>query len=220
MRLQNGQSVVFFGDSITRGNFGSNYIDIIERLLSEHPRSANIRLINAGRDGDTVDGLKHRAQSDVLAYKPDWVVVLIGINDVLNASVSIAGLSMESSGERQSTHHMIEHFTSSYLSLIDILKGPVKNLAICTTTVIEGSMGLSVEEKLALVNDTIRSISQVKNCGLIDLHLAFKKRVVELREEGKHAEFLLTVDGVHLNKRGAQLVAETMFQFFSNDDTG
>ena len=41
-----------------------------------------IRVINMGTSGNTVRDLKARWQRDVLDHKPDWLSIMIGINDV------------------------------------------------------------------------------------------------------------------------------------------
>ncbi|MBE0446677.1 MAG: hypothetical protein IBX64_00940 [Actinobacteria bacterium] len=218
MKLKDGQTIVFFGDSITRGNVGSNYITALKRLLSEYSTSNNFHFINAGRDGDMVEDLLQRVENDVLSLGPDWVVVLAGINDVFYESILMEDMPMDNPMREPSIHRrMVEHFTDNYSSLIDILKDQVQNLAICTTTAVEGSMNLGITESLTPINDAIRSISYEKNCELIDLDFAIKENLAEMKKEGCYAEFSLTVDGVHLNERGARLVAKMMFEFFTRD---
>ncbi|MCG6198000.1 GDSL family lipase, partial [Anoxybacillus sp. LAT_38] len=41
-----------------------------------------IRVVNKGISGNTVRDLKARWKEDVIAQKPDWVSIMIGINDV------------------------------------------------------------------------------------------------------------------------------------------
>lgn len=215
MRLHDGDKIVFFGDSITKANFGSNYINALTRLLSDNSVKNTFTFVNAGRDGDMVADLVSRAQLDVLSREPDWVVINIGINDVFYESIFMANPAMETEdGKRAGFKHMIGHFRHDYSSLIDILKGRIKNIALCTTTGIEGPTDLSIVERLAAVNDTIRMLAHENDCPLIDVATAFKERLGELRKAGHIEEYVLTVDGVHLNHRGAQVVADALFEFF------
>ncbi|MCB9450833.1 MAG: hypothetical protein H6672_05305 [Anaerolineaceae bacterium] len=67
--------IVFFGDSLTAGTYGVNYVDKIAAALPGH------EIINAGVNGDTILNLRQRVESGVIARQPDGVLILVGIND-------------------------------------------------------------------------------------------------------------------------------------------
>lgn len=69
--------IVFFGDSLTWGGYGGNFVAEVKRLLPDH------EIINAGRGGDTVVNLLQRLDEDVLAHQPDGVFVMVGGNDAI-----------------------------------------------------------------------------------------------------------------------------------------
>jgi len=94
MKIAPHSKLVFIGDSITDcerarpvgeglfGALGKGYVSLVEGLLyAIHPESA-VRIVNMGTSGHTVLDLKARWQTDVIALKPDWLVVMIGVNDV------------------------------------------------------------------------------------------------------------------------------------------
>ena len=88
-KLKNSQKVVFIGDSITdcerRGAespFGLGYVRFAIDLITAADPQHKFEFINRGISGDVCPGLRNRWKKDVLAHKPDWVSVLIGINDV------------------------------------------------------------------------------------------------------------------------------------------
>jgi len=95
MKIENGSKLLFIGDSITDcgrarpvgeglhwNNLGNGYVSIVQaQILTKHPES-RIIVINMGVGGDTVRHLKARWQTDVLDLKPDWLSIMIGINDV------------------------------------------------------------------------------------------------------------------------------------------
>ncbi|QGN33772.1 SGNH/GDSL hydrolase family protein [Microlunatus sp. Gsoil 973] len=75
-------TLVFFGDSITDAGrrqdpdgLGNGYV----RLLAG--RLADTTVINAGIGGNRAVDLQARLDSDVLAYRPDLVSIMVGIND-------------------------------------------------------------------------------------------------------------------------------------------
>lgn len=82
------QTVVFAGDSITNAgrdrsdlaSLGDGYVARVAERLRQHGPSP--RLINAGVSGDTTRHLLERWERDVLAHRPDWISIAIGVNDV------------------------------------------------------------------------------------------------------------------------------------------
>jgi len=94
MKIQNGSKLLFLGDSITdagrtrpvgEGLFdpmGKGYVNVVTGLLGTCYPAADIRVVNMGCSGDTARRLKARWQTDVVDQKPDWLVIMIGVNDV------------------------------------------------------------------------------------------------------------------------------------------
>ena len=68
--------LICFGDSLTScGGEGGHYSHWLARWLP------GVRVIDAGIGGDTLDGGRRRFESDVLAHKPDVLVIALGAND-------------------------------------------------------------------------------------------------------------------------------------------
>lgn len=94
MLLQQGQKVLFIGDSITDcdrakpageglfGALGRGYVAQIDALLQAIYPELRIRVINTGNSGNNVLDLEKRWQEDVIDRKPDWLSIMIGTNDV------------------------------------------------------------------------------------------------------------------------------------------
>ena len=96
MIFEKGQKVLVIGDSISdfdrarpvgEGLFnawGTSYVADVGALLTSVYPELGLRIVNMGISGNTVRDLKARWDSDVVALNryPDWVCVLIGINDV------------------------------------------------------------------------------------------------------------------------------------------
>ena len=92
MKLENKQTLLFTGDSITDcarsrphgegGGLGEGYVAMVDSLLSASCPQNIIRVLNTGTGGDRVTDLEARWQADILAHEPDWLSVMIGINDV------------------------------------------------------------------------------------------------------------------------------------------
>ena len=97
MKILDGQRLVFIGDSVTdmgrtrngdapsEGLFeplGKGYPHVVSGLLNAFYPERLIRITNVGNSGNTVRNLKERWQRDVIDLKPDWLSIMIGINDV------------------------------------------------------------------------------------------------------------------------------------------
>ncbi len=69
--------VVCLGASIVRGLFGTNFGDLLSQRMSKD----GFRFVNAGVGGDLAyDVLAHL--DSVITRQPDYVVILVGTNDV------------------------------------------------------------------------------------------------------------------------------------------
>lgn len=87
--IQNNSLVLFQGDSVTdagrsRTNdneLGNGYPKMIAALFSAKYPEKNINFINRGISGNRVKDLQDRWKEDCVDLKPDWVSILIGIND-------------------------------------------------------------------------------------------------------------------------------------------
>jgi lysophospholipase L1-like esterase len=94
MLIQPNSKLVMIGDSITdcgrirpvgEGSpdaLGNGYVNFVDSLLTARYPSSRIRVVNMGISGNTVRDLQARWQTDVKDLQPDWLSVLIGINDV------------------------------------------------------------------------------------------------------------------------------------------
>lgn len=84
--------IVFFGDSITdcgrdrrnETSLGNGYVKILADKLRPIYPDRDIELINKGVSGNEVSDLLARADEDVIALKPDAVVIMIGINNTIH----------------------------------------------------------------------------------------------------------------------------------------
>lgn len=93
MFFKDGSTFVMTGDSVTDcgrdrpvGNgpygLGNGYVNIVNACLRANYPQTGIRVVNTGISGDTSRGLLARSDTDIMALKPDYVSIMIGINDV------------------------------------------------------------------------------------------------------------------------------------------
>ncbi len=78
IRLKDGDTVVFLGDSITHQSLYTQYVE--DYFYTRYPKT-RIHFHNAGVGGDRASNALARFDADVASFKPKYVTVLLGMND-------------------------------------------------------------------------------------------------------------------------------------------
>lgn len=81
--------ILFQGDSITDAgrsreddyNLGGGYANLVAAWLSARYPERHLTFLNRGISGNRIYDLETRWTEDCIALRPDWVSILIGIND-------------------------------------------------------------------------------------------------------------------------------------------
>ncbi|HHU93258.1 MAG TPA: SGNH/GDSL hydrolase family protein [Halanaerobiaceae bacterium] len=89
MLIKNNSLVLFQGDSITDcdrdrenpGDLGKGYPLLVASIFNALYPEKKVSFLNRGISGNRVRNLRERWEEDCLALKPDYVSILIGIND-------------------------------------------------------------------------------------------------------------------------------------------
>ncbi|PZE22808.1 SGNH/GDSL hydrolase family protein [Paenibacillus xerothermodurans] len=94
MLFGKNDKIVMIGDSITdcerkrpigEGKddaLGRGYVSLVHALLQARHPELGVRVVNMGISGNTTRHLKERWETDVVQLQPDWISIMIGINDV------------------------------------------------------------------------------------------------------------------------------------------
>ncbi len=89
VKIKNQETILFAGDSITDTGrreahypLGCGYVRVFNDLMTIREPEKQIKVINKGISGNTVRDLEARWTDDVLNLRPDWLSILIGINDL------------------------------------------------------------------------------------------------------------------------------------------
>jgi len=195
-----GPRIVFLGDSITEAGAGPHgYVTLARRALAEKIPAAPPEVIGAGISGNRVPDLLARLDRDVLARKPDVVVVYIGINDVWH--------SQNGRGTPRA------EFEKGLRTLVEKIRASGAKAVLCTPTVI-GEKKAGTNPLDAMLDDyagVTRAVAADMKAPLIDLR---KACVAHLAAHNKtDAENgILTNDGVHLTNEGNVFLAERMVE--------
>lgn len=87
--FESGQTMLFQGDSITDAsrdradphNLGRGYAMIAAAWFSAKYPELDVTFLNRGISGNRAADLERRWQDDCLALRPDWLSLMIGVND-------------------------------------------------------------------------------------------------------------------------------------------
>ncbi len=99
--IKPGETVLFTGDSITDAGrrdahypLGHGYVRMIHDLIQARYPRHGLKILNTGISGNTVRDLFNRWSDDVIRHQPDWLSIMIGINDVHRWINNVAGQSV------------------------------------------------------------------------------------------------------------------------------
>ena len=195
------KKVIFFGDSITQaGVQPGGYIRLMEQKLTTTGKNANFELIGAGIGGNKIYDLYLRAERDVLAQKPDVVIIYVGVNDVWHKTTHGTGTDLDK-------------FEQFYIALVQKLKNAGIQVICCTPAVIGERTDHSNQQDgdLNAYSNAIRKMAMTEKCSLVDLRAAFLA-YNQANNPSNVEKGILTTDRVHLSQKGNDFVADAMLK--------
>ena len=178
--------VVCFGDSITK----AGYPAVLAKELGE-----GVEVTNAGVNGNTTAQGLRRMEKDVLAHKPDVVVIFFGTNDMRLAEPKV--------------HVPVERYRENLQKMIDAVGKGGGKVVMCTPPPIEEGAYFTrharapfdaaggLEKVLGEYCDAVRGVAERNKIPVVDLHRLMAK------EEGWRS-----ADGVHPTEKGTALIAK------------
>jgi lysophospholipase L1-like esterase len=205
MKLQKGSKLVMIGDSITdagrtrpvaEGLFdplGRGYSCLVNALLGSSYPELGIRVVNMGCSGNTVRDLKARWQTDVVDLKPDWVSIMIGINDVWR----------QYDCPLQTEWHVpIKEYEATLRELVKSTLPKVKGLILVTPYYIEANRRDPMRATMDKYGAVVKKIARENKTVLVDTQAAIDK-TLNTQYSGT-----LAWDRVHPNQVGHMVMAK------------
>ncbi|HLG40957.1 MAG TPA: GDSL-type esterase/lipase family protein [Chitinophagaceae bacterium] len=197
---QKKAKVIFFGDSITEaGARAGGYIRRIDTLCMKEGSGDRYEFVGAGISGNKVYDLYLRLEEDVLNKNPDIVFIYVGVNDVWHKRSSGTGTDPDK-------------FEKFYQAIINKLKAKGSKVVLVTPAAIGEKTDFSNEQDgdLNKYCNIIRGIAGKNSLPVVDLRQQLLDYDLKNNPDNKDRG-ILTTDGVHLNARGNQFVAESMW---------
>ena len=204
MKIAPHSKLVFFGDSITDcerarpvgeglfGAVGKGYVALVDSLLGAiHPGHA-IRVVNMGTSGHTVVDLKARWQTDALDLRPDWLAVMIGVNDVWR----------QFDLPRQTELHVLpDVYARTLEELVAPTRPKVKGLVVMSPFYIEPNRADAMRSRMDEYGAIAKGIAAKHDALFVDVQAAFDRVLPHM-----HAN-AIAWDRVHPNHIGHAVIA-------------
>jgi acyl-CoA thioesterase I len=205
-------TVVAFGDSTTARR---ESIHVFAELLEGQtgPGGRSIHVINAGVPGNTIRQARERFLTDVVAKHPDFVTILFGIND---SAVDVFDGATEPRvplrDYEANLRWMISELQSREIRLILLTPNPVswtdqlRKLYSVAPYRPADPDGWNV--LLKDYAEAVRRVGQSEHVPVIDTYRLFESVI----SAPGHSRNELTIDGMHPNNVGHELLTENILQ--------
>ncbi len=211
MKLADGDTILFTGDSITdcgrawpvgeQAGLGDGYVAFVDSLLSVYRPDVRIRVLNTGISGNRVIDLASRWQTDVLALEPDWLSVLIGINDVWCQFDPVLDPSQVT----------IERYESVYRRLLERTRPTLKGLVLMGPYLIEPNPNDPMRTRMNAYGHVVNRLAADFDAVFVDLQAAFNRYLSHRPAQS------LCDDRVHPNKTGHMIIARAFLSAVGAD---
>jgi len=209
--LHDGDTVVFYGDSITAQRLYSRFVE--DFVLTRYP-ALRIRFVNAGVPGDTVSGgyagtMAERVQRDVAPFRPSVITVMLGMND--------GGWGYDPEKSERT-------FQQGYVKLIAALRraAPEAEIVLIRPTpydeITHGTEFPGYAKTIdKLAGDVSRMEAQLKDAGgtkvdLVDSHQPLVDALERAEETFPQLAPLIVPDRIHPSETGHWIMAAALMK--------
>ena len=204
MIIQSKSKLLFIGDSITdvgrarpvgerpKGGLGTGYVNLVDALIGTKYPDRHIRTMNVGTSGNTVRDLRDRWQTDVIELKPDWLSIMIGINDVWRQF---------DRPDQTESPVLVDEYRSTLDGLIKRIRPSLKGLVLMTPYFIQP---LKTDAMRALMDEygaAVQSLADAHGAVFVDVQAAFDRHLAHCHPTA------LAWDQVHPDTVGHMIIA-------------
>ena len=196
-----GQKIVFLTDSILQPGWDhpGGYVHLLQNALVDLGLTHS--LIRAGNGANVSADLLPRVGKEVLNQKPDWVILNCGGNDAVR-------------------NVPLDKFKANITTMVDQIAAAHIQVMILTATVMNEDPNNGVSQKLVPYNDFLREFAKQRSIKLVDLNAEMQAAIGQARTDlhVPNPGNLLTIDGMHLNGLGQEMVAADILRALGGTD--
>jgi lysophospholipase L1-like esterase len=209
MILAPGTRLLFIGDSITDGERarpvgeglfgaeGKSYVALVNAHLQATRPQERIRVVNMGISGNTVADLEKRWTTDVLDLRPDWLSIMIGINDVWR---------QHDLPNHTEIHIREDDYTATLDRLVRETRPRLQGLILMTPFFIEPNRKDPMRAMMDRYGGAVKTIARNHDALIVDTQAAFDTFL-----EHRHSSSIAW-DRIHPNLTGHTLLARAFLQ--------
>ncbi|WP_286926913.1 MULTISPECIES: SGNH/GDSL hydrolase family protein [Lysinibacillus] len=212
--------IACLGDSLTEGRPG---VSFFKQLTAKHP---HLEFDNLGKPGETVKSLQTRLEKSKLASYYDLSFLWIGVNDVYAKLLKV---------QAQPVTKDHQEFKENYVNVLEMILASSKHVVLVTPALVGEEIRNASNMELKELSSIIHSISsKYANVSFLNMQKVFESHLEQVdssdyintnvlkvmkdvlfykdplridrlsQKRGLH----FTLDGVHLNSKGAELVVD------------
>ena len=210
MQIESNSKLLFIGDSITdcgrkrpigQGGFeqalGNGYVSLVNAALTATYPDSAIELINMGISGNTVQDLESRWKSDVLELNPDWLSIMIGINDVW---------WLFNQGWQSGDRHDLDDYAQTLDDLIQQVRTNLHGLILMTPYFLEPDTQDPLRAMMDRYGEAVKELASHHGALFVNTQAEFD-RILKWMDS-----FDLAQDRVHLNLTGHMILARAFLR--------
>jgi lysophospholipase L1-like esterase len=192
--VKDGQTVAFLGDSITGVGWSSpgGYIKLVTSGLAT--MGVTITPLPCGVGGNRSTEMLARVDHDVISKKPDWMLLNCGVNDVWSRTIDLPT------------------YEKNITAIVDKVQAAGIKIMILPPTPIYEASKQEFNDKIPGEVAFMQKLAKDRNLPCADVHAAWLDYIAAHADPNNPN--IVTVDGVHPNADGHQLLAETILTAF------
>ena len=197
--LKKYSTVLFQGDSVTDAGrsrlsdklLGNGYPAHVRNLLESDYPDLKVKILNRGISGNRAVDLLNRWDEDCLMLKPDYVSILIGVNDTWRRYDKNDPTSPEIFKER-------------YKKIIEkTLTGTCTQIVLLNPFLLDvNEKNITMREDLCFKQEVVAALAKEYDTKFLDLDKIFEAAAKE------HTAAYYAEDGVHPTNAGHALIAK------------
>lgn len=203
LKIKNGESLAFLGDSITQQGWTNpyGYLHLVGTALKS--KGVEIKIIPAGISGHKSTNMNARMERDVVKKNPVWMTLSCGVNDVWHGAHGVS----------------LDRYKKEITSILDKADKAGIKVIVLTATMIKEDAQNELNKKLIPYNEFLRQIARERKYLLADLNADMQKIVAESKAKNpKYRGNFLTSDGVHMAGTGNEMMARGILKQFGMTD--
>jgi lysophospholipase L1-like esterase len=209
-RIKNGDKICFIGDSITAMGTSKPHGYVQLAVAGLKANGIEVQWQSNCGGGHTSQGVIDRFMPATLKYKPDFVTIVIGTNDVGHQKVAKDGTVSEGSNGvllpryKKNYREFTEKFTQAGIQVLIITPPPHGEP-------MDSARDIRLRPYVAFLND----FAKEKGYPIVDLHKMMRAEIVRRsKATGEEPRYIVTCDGCHMNPIGDTIMARAILQAY------